>query len=223
MATQSNRLDKASPPKLGRRFGTGLKNSDFSRNVPVPVSQHGAASGTPNTPEATNSAESRIALHAENAGLGHCGDAKHAFGTPSNRPEGDSIAAEVDFAELQDGTLVELVEDAKHPGRTCFAVWKQGEVRFVDRLEQDGQVFVPLSRKDEVLGRLRLPSSVMPYGSVQELARRLEDLISQCVAVDERYVGVLADFVLSTCLWIGSRWRPISPSSGCHSPGRRRY
>jgi len=197
MATQSNRLNRASPPKLERRFRSGLKNSNFSPNAPVPASQRGAASGVLNTPEEKNSSESRIAMHTENAGLGHRSDAKHAFGIPSSKSEDNSVT-EVDFAELKDGTLVELVEDAKHPGRTCFAVWKDGDVRFADRLEQDGQVFVPLSRKNEVLGRLRLPTSVMPYGSVQELLRRLESLISQCVAVDEKYVRVLADFALST-------------------------
>src|SRR6266403_201691 len=181
MAMQSKRLDKASPLKLGRRFGSGLKKSDFGLNAP----------------KETNSSESRIALHAENVGIGHCSDARHAFGAPSNKSEGDSVA-EIDFAELKDGTLVELVEGAKHPGQTCFAVWKHGEVRFVDRLEQDGQVFVPLERNNEVLGQLRLPSAVSPYESVQALLRRLESLISRCVAVDEKYVRVLADFVLST-------------------------
>src|SRR5713226_2333076 len=118
------------------------------------------------------------------------------------RPDtsGDDSGTEIDFAELKDGTLVELVEDSKNPGRTCFAVWKDGEVRFADRLEQDGQVFVPLSRKNEVLRHLRLPSAVLPYESAQALLRRLETLIAQCVAVDEKYVPVLADFVLSTWL-----------------------
>src|SRR5258707_5541772 len=40
----------------------------------------------------------------------------------------------------------------------------------------------------------------MPYGPVQELLCRLKGLISQCVAVDEKYVRVLADFVLSPWL-----------------------
>jgi hypothetical protein len=106
--------------------------------------------------------------------------------------------SEIDFAELKDGTLVELMEDSRNSGQTCLAVWKDGEVRFVDRLEQDGQVFVPLSRKNEILGRLRLPSAAMPYQSVQELLSRVESLISQCVAVDEQYVTLLADFALST-------------------------
>ncbi len=197
MATQSNRLDKANLPERVRRFGSGLKNSDSGPNAAVPASQRGAVIGALNTPEETNSSESRIALHAENAGLGPCSDAKHAFDIPANKSE-DSSVIEIDFVELKDGTLVELVEDSKNPGRTCFALWKNGEVQFVDRLEQDGRVCVPLSRKSEVLGRLRLPTAVMPYGSVQALLGGLEALISQCVAVDEKYVSVLADFVLST-------------------------
>ena len=187
MATQSNRLDKVSPPKLRRRFGSGLKNSDFSPNTPVRALQRSAVSGDTSTRQEINSSESRSALHAENAGLGHCGDAKYSFGTPSKESGGDSVS-EIDFAELKDGTLVELVEDSKDPGRTCFAIWKDGEVQFIDRLEQDGQVLVPLSRKNEVLRNLRLPSAVLPYESSQALLHRLESLISQCVAVDERYV-----------------------------------
>jgi hypothetical protein len=197
MATQRNKLEKVSLPKLGRRFGRGLKNSDFGLDASVPLSQRDAASGALDTPEEANSSESRIALHAENAGLSHCSDANNAFGAPS-KESGDNSVTEIDFAELRDGTLVELVEDSKNPGRTSFAVWKGGEVRFADRIEQDGQVFVPLPRKNEVLGCLRLPSTVKPYESVQALLCRLEALISKCVAVDKKYLQVLADFVLST-------------------------
>jgi len=207
MATQTNRLAKAIAPKLGRKLGTRLKNSHSSVNAPVRESQRDAANKDAEAPEQTNSSESRIVPPAENAGLGHCSDAKHAFGAPSNKSEGDSIT-EIDFAELKDGTLVELVEDPKNPSGTCLAVWKDGEVRFVDRLEQDGQVLVPVSRKDEVLARLRLPCAVSRYESVQVLLCRLESLISQCVAVEETYLSVLADFVLST--WFVDRFE-IAP------------
>jgi len=48
----------------------------------------------------------------------------------------DNSVTETDFAELKDGTLVELVEDPKNPGRKCLGVWKDGgEIRFLDRLE----------------------------------------------------------------------------------------
>jgi len=107
-------------------------------------------------------------------------------------------ATEIDFAELKDGTLVDLVEDPIHSGRVSLAIWKDGQIEFTNRLERDGRAFVPCSRNDGVLGSLRLPKAVMPYGSVQELLRRLESLISECIAVDEKYVSVLADFVLST-------------------------
>jgi hypothetical protein len=79
MATQSNRLDKASPPKLGRRFRSGLKSSNFGPNAAVPVLQRSAASRALNTPKETNSSQSRIAQHAENAGLRHHSDSKHAL------------------------------------------------------------------------------------------------------------------------------------------------
>src|SRR6266851_2308232 len=121
--------------------------------------------------------------------------------------ENDS-GTEVDFAELKDGTLVELVEDAHDPDRACLAVWKDGEARFVDRLEKDGQIFVPLPRKNELLGHVRLPRGVLPYESVQALLSRLECLISQCVDVDEKYLPVLADFVLST--WFVDQL-PVAP------------
>ncbi len=199
MATERNRLDKVSLPNLGRRFGSGLKNSHFGPNAPVPVPQRGGGSRALNTPEEANSSESRIALHAENAGLSHYSDANSAFADPSKESRDNSVT-EIDFAELKDGTLVELVEDPKDAGQACLAVWKDSEVQFVDRLEQDGQVFVPLSRKNEVLRHLRLPSAVTPYESVPALLRGLESLIAQCVAVDEKYVPVLADFVLNSWL-----------------------
>src|SRR5260370_30626160 len=125
MATQTNRLDKNSAPKFGREFGTRLKNSQFTPNAPARASQRGAENGDPNTPEETNPSESRVVLHAENAGLGHCTDPKHAFDAPSKK-SGDTSITEVDFAELKDGTLVYLVEHPTNPGRKCLAVWKDG-------------------------------------------------------------------------------------------------
>jgi len=127
-----------------------------------------------------------------------------------NRPDtpGDDSGTEIDFDELKDGTLVELVEDSKDADRACLAVWKDGEARLVDRLERDGQVFIPLPRKNEILRHVRLPKGVLPYESVQALLSRLECLISQCVDVDEKYLPVLADFVLST--WFVDQL-PVAP------------
>lgn len=50
-------------------------------------------------------------------------NARSAFGAHLSKSVDNSVS-EVDFAELEDGTLVELVEDPKNPGRKCLAVWK---------------------------------------------------------------------------------------------------
>jgi len=47
----------------------------------------------------------------------------------SLEPWRDAALIETDFAELNDGTLVELVENPTNPSRYCFAVWRGGEIR----------------------------------------------------------------------------------------------
>lgn len=116
--------------------------------------------------------------------------------------------AEIDFAELEDGSLAELIEDASNPGQTRFAMYKEGEVRYVDHLEDRAQLLTPLPRRSEILKRLRLPRGVQPYESAAALRHRLERLIRQCVALHDTYVTVLAHFVIST--WLVDRL-PVAP------------
>ena len=70
----------------------------------------------------------------------------------------------------------------------------------MDRLEQDGQVFVPIAQDNEILRSIRLARGAQSYGSARDLIARLESLISKCVALEEKYVRVLANFVVSTWL-----------------------
>jgi hypothetical protein len=56
-----------------------------------------------------------------------------------------------DFAELDDGTLVELVEDPADANNTLFAVWKGGKVEYTDELNQGGRVLKPFWRTTELL------------------------------------------------------------------------
>jgi hypothetical protein len=104
---------------------------------------------------------------------------------------------ETDFAELDDGTLVELVEDPTNPRRTLLAVWTEGRVRYLDKFEHGGRILVPLKR-NEVLRQVRLPSAANPSKSSQALLYDIENLIRRCVAVETPYLSVLPDLVLST-------------------------
>jgi len=111
---------------------------------------------------------------------------------------------ETDFAELRDGTLVEVVQDSENPRHTLLAVWKDGDLRYVDKLEHDGRILVPLHHRNQIFKQLRLPAKATSYDSVQLLLHRIEYLISRCVSVDPTYFPVLADFVLST--WLVDRF-----------------
>src|SRR4029077_18099847 len=65
--------------------------------------------------------------------------------TRAYAPESDSICStsdqivETDFAELENGTLVDLVQDPGNPSRTLLAVWKDGQLRYQDQLETNGR------------------------------------------------------------------------------------
>lgn len=123
-------------------------------------------------------------------------------------PETHSAAKEIDFAALEDGSLVELVEDPGDPTRTALAVWREGEIFYTDRLQHGRQVLVPVQREGMILKDLRLPRGAKPYESVDKLLPRVKDLIRRCVVLQEPYLFLLGRFVLST--WLVDRF-PVAP------------
>lgn len=110
---------------------------------------------------------------------------------------------EVDFAELDDGTLLELIEDPKDLSRTLLAVCENRIVHQTDKFEHNGRTFLPLRREETFLKHIRLPSGTRPYGSVRSLLHRLIDLVHRCAQIPELYDVIVASFVLST--WIVDR------------------
>jgi hypothetical protein len=116
---------------------------------------------------------------------------------------------EVDFATLEDGSLVELIEDPENPNRTLFAVWRDGEVQYVDKLGYKDHVLIPLPRTSLVLSHVRLPRAACPYVSVQSLLQEIESFISSSIVLQQPYqLKVLANFVLAT--WLVDRL-PVAP------------
>lgn len=107
---------------------------------------------------------------------------------------------ETDFAKLQDGSLVELVEDPNNPAQILLGVWKEGNFEYTDRLEYGGEILVPVDKKGDILRRVRLPRGVRPYESVQSLLKDVKGLLDKCVVLSPPYSSVLANFALSTWL-----------------------
>jgi hypothetical protein len=105
---------------------------------------------------------------------------------------------ETDFAELEDGSLVEMIEDPEKPSRTLLAIFKMGEVRYVHKHKCAGQVLVPIPREREIVRHVRLPRGAKPYESVAFLLREIDAIFSCCLDLEEKYRFLLASFVLST-------------------------
>jgi hypothetical protein len=119
-----------------------------------------------------------------------------------------STSTAIEFSELKDGTLVDLVEDPDNSSRTLLAVWRGGKTTYHSQLERDGEVLVPLAREGEVFRHVRLAHSTEPYESVVGLLLSLIELITKCVDIKEEYLPPLVHFVLFT--WVADRL-PVAP------------
>src|SRR5712664_3130221 len=109
----------------------------------------------------------------------------------------------IEFRELKDGSLVDLVEDPHNLNRTMLAVWKDGKTTYHSQLERDGAVLIPLARDGEIFRHVRLAHSTEPYESVKGLLASLIELIIKCVDIKYEYLPALLHFVLFT--WIADR------------------
>lgn len=109
----------------------------------------------------------------------------------------------IDFVELKDGSLVDIVEDPQNSRQTLLAVWKDGIVNYRNQLNWDGRQLIPLPRTGEIMQHVRLPRGAKPYKSTASLVYELAKLIQRCVSVKEDNLLPLVSFVLTT--WIADR------------------
>jgi hypothetical protein len=109
---------------------------------------------------------------------------------------------ETDFAELRDGTLVEMIEDPANPANSLLAVYQNGRVRYTKKVQDGDRVLVPLSRADLTLKHIHFPQGAKrwhdqgggPTGPTQEICR----LLAQCLDVDLPSYLLMAAFVVSS-------------------------
>ena len=64
---------------------------------------------------------------------------------------------EVDFAELDDGTLVDMIEDPNNPENSLFAIYTNRTVQYAATVKREDRVLVPVPRARDV--KARMPSS----------------------------------------------------------------
>src|ERR1700732_4701715 len=73
---------------------------------------------------------------------------------------------QIDFAELEDGSLAEVIEDPADPNQTLLAISKRARIRLAGRVEDRGRMLVPMPRHTLGFSDVKLPRGVMPYNSV---------------------------------------------------------
>ena len=67
----------------------------------------------------------------------------------------------VDFKQLDDGRLVELIEDPNDATKTKFAVFDNGNVCLADSVDYPGQTRVPMPRTNDGFEEITLPRTLM--------------------------------------------------------------
>jgi hypothetical protein len=113
--------------------------------------------------------------------------------SPSCLPE-----QEVDFAELEDGTLVEMIEDPNDPANSLLAIYKNGTVQIAPKVECENRVLVPLPRNKGIFKHVRLPRGSQPHEPAHLLLGGIAGLILACVDMSRDKAFLVAAFVLST-------------------------
>ena len=97
----------------------------------------------------------------------------------------EAAVVQTDFKCLDDGRIIEVIEDPADASRTRFAVWDGHGAFFADEIEYRGQKFIPPSRHSAGLENIRLPRMLAPYGSPDLLFWRILDFIRSCVDLPE--------------------------------------
>ncbi len=105
---------------------------------------------------------------------------------------------EVDFVELDDGTLIETIEDPNDAARSLFAVYRKGILQYALRMERTGRRLTPVPRGQGIFKHVRLPRGAQPYGSSADLLTDIAALILACVDISVNDATLVAAFVMST-------------------------
>jgi hypothetical protein len=102
----------------------------------------------------------------------------------TDSPQDHPLEREIDFAELEDGSLAEMIEDPADPAKPRLAVYSNGTVRYRDKLHDGNRVLVPLSRTDFLSKHVRLPQGAESYGGLRDLIGDVGSFFHFCLDVE---------------------------------------
>jgi hypothetical protein len=130
----------------------------------------------------------------------------------------------ISFKELEDGGLAEIVYDSDKQ-QTKLAIYRNGEVSYVDRVEDRGKILVPLPQAGSSIqkGAVKVPSAVEEYESKEKLINDLQSCIHKYIQLPStQYERFVAYYILMT--WVYDRFSalPYLRFTGGFSSGKTR-
>jgi len=117
-------------------------------------------------------------------------------------------SVEVDFCELENGTLVEMIQNPHDATKSVLAICENGQVRYVEKLECSSQVLVPVPKDAEIIRHVRLADAAESFDSVKSLLADISVVLAVTLELPIKHVFLLASFVVST--WFVEKL-PIAP------------
>lgn len=115
---------------------------------------------------------------------------------------------EIDFKELSDGTLLEMIEDPRDTTKTCFAVYSNKLVLLANKFDYQGRVLVPPSRVHTDVEHVRLASGAMACGEIHDLIRDITNILADCLDLERDFRYLISAFAIST--WLPEKL-PVAP------------
>lgn len=119
------------------------------------------------------------------------------------RDDMEPRANETAFAELPDGTVVEMIRHHYDARRIQFAVLSDGQISYADWVAAGADALVPIKSRHDILNHLVLPTGATPYESPRQLVRKIRSAIKACVGLPNPYPSLLAAYCLYT--WLSDR------------------
>jgi hypothetical protein len=115
---------------------------------------------------------------------------------------------EVDFSELVDGTIVEMIENPRDATKSLLAIWNNGQVRYSEKLEHGNQLLVPVPRDSGIIRHVRLAKGTDSYESLRILLADIMLIFHLTLELSSEEEILLSIFVIST--WLVEKL-PIAP------------
>ena len=125
---------------------------------------------------------------------------------------------EIDFAELEDGSLAEMIEDPVIPTKSLLAVYKGGTVQYVEKWRNGDRVLIPLPRAGQVLKHIGLPAGSEPFVGLEELMGNVACFFESCLDVEVVWRMLMTAFVFSS--WFREKL-PVAPYLALLGPPAR--